>query len=902
MLQSDPIMPLASGLKLGPYEIASAIGAGGMGEVYRARDTRLGRDVALKVLPEAFARDAERMARFRREAQVLASLNHSNIAAIYGFEDSSSTHALVMELAEGPTLADRIKQGAVPLDEALPIAKQICEGLEYAHERGIIHRDLKPSNVKVTQDGAAKILDFGLAKAIEGDAGASSVESSPTLSAMATRAGFLLGTAAYMSPEQARGKAADRRADIWAFGVVLYEMLSGRRLFTGETTSDTLAAVIRAEPEWNALPANIPPAIRSLLRRCLNKDPRQRLQAIGEARVAIEEAISGAADAGGFAGGPNAHARNRERIAWAAVGLLAISSLLFSAGYFLRTPRAVPAVISEISPPVNTTFALMGSSAGPPVLSPDGKWLAFCATGSDGKQQLWVRPLNAATAQPLEGTVGATYPFWSPDSRSLGFFANGKLNRIDASGGPVLTLGDAAQGRGGDWGPDDTILFAPSPNNGLLRVPASGGTPQPVTQLNASRQELSHRWPQFLPDGNHFLFYARAPSLGNSATYAASLAGGEPKLIVHGDSNALFAPPGYLLFIQQGALMAQRFDPSSLRLIGEAMPVAGNVEANATIWRESLTVSEDGLLAYEVGGATTGATRILWYDRSGKQIAGTGKLGDYANPSISPDGDKLAVRLSGSGAGGMDIWVYGLATEIKARLTFSQGFNTEPIWSPDGKTIVFMSSRSGQFHLYQQASDGSGSTSPLIVDDALEQSPSWSTDGRYVVFERLATQAGSHTEIWAVPLFGNRKAFPVVQAKNSDSLQPAVSPDDKWLAYVSPESGQLEIYVVPFLHGGGKWQVSTQFGEWPRWCRDGKELFYVALDNKIMSAEIAQQGASLTIGKVQPLFQANPVSRPGWMYDVSADGKKFVVVSQEAQQTAAPLTLVTNWPALLKKQ
>ena len=897
-------MPLALGTCLGTYQITAPIGAGGMGEVYRTRDTRLGRDVALKVLPEEFARDAERMARLRREAQVLASLNHPSIAAIYGFEDSSNVHALVMELVEGPTLAECIKAGAIPVDEALPLAKQICEAVEYAHERGIIHRDLKPANIKISRNDAVKILDFGLAKALEGDPASVDISSSPTISRMATQAGIILGTAAYMSPEQAKGKPVDRRADIWAFGCVLYEMLTGRKPFDGETVTDTLAAVIKSEPDWSQLPANTPQAIRSLLLRCLKKDPRQRLQSIGDARIAIDETLSGALDTGAIAAQPDTRTKIRERITWAGMALFAIAAMLFAVGYFLRAPQSAPAIVSQIEPPASTNFALAGRSAGPPAISPNGRRLAFSAIASDGKQRLWVRPLDSATAQPLEGTDGATFPFWSPDGHYLGFFANGKLNRIDASGGPPLAIADAPNGRGGAWNGNGTILFAPNVNTPVYRISASGGTPQPVTKTSAGAGGIGDRWPQFLPDGKHFLFYAHGNVPQNDATYAASLDGSEPKLLAPGDSNAAYAPPGYLLFIRQGTLMAQRFDAGSLRLSGEAIPLAERAEVNGIVWRGIFTVSENGILAYEAGGATFGATRILWYDRNGKQAAETGTPGIFDTPTISSDGDKLAITMLNPSAGQNDIWVYDLARGIPTRLTFSHGsVNQEPVWSPDGKTIAFSSNRSGEYHLYEKAADGTGSTTPLVVDDAVETIASWSADGRYLIFDHFASQPGSHSEIWAMPLFGERKAFPVVQDKQFYAGEGVLSPDGKWLAYTSNESGQLEIYIVPFLHGSGKREVSTAGGSYPRWRRDGRELFYLSPDNKIMSAEIAEQGASLTIDKVQTLFQVNPAGGlGGWEYDVSADGKKFVVVSQGAQQASAPLTLVTNWPALLKKQ
>jgi eukaryotic-like serine/threonine-protein kinase len=887
-------MPLVSGTRLGPYEIVEPLGAGGMGEVYRGRDPRLGRDVALKVLPEAFARDAERMVRFEREAKVLASLNHSNIASIYGLEESNGTRALVMELVEGPTLAERIKQGGIPLEESLPIAKQICEALEYAHERGVIHRDLKPANVKIGADGAVKLLDFGLAKAWEGDSTVADISSSPTISRLATQAGIILGTAAYMSPEQAKGKAVDRRTDIWAFGCVLYEMLTGKRAFDGETVTDVLAAVVRAEPESSHLPTSTPERVRELLRRCLKKDAKQRLQAIGDARIALDEAQ----DAGEPSGRTQVPSSQpwRRVLPWAAAIVLFFVAAIST--YMARSPNSVQTIVSEISAPQNATFLFRGNFGGPPVLSPDGRRLAFVASGSDKQQRLWVRLLNTSTAQPLEGTEGASFPFWSPDSRSLGFFASGNLNRIDVAGGPAIAIAEASQGRGGAWGPDGSILYTPGFSNPLYRVAASGGTPQPVTNLGTARLETTHRWPQFLPDGKHFLFFARGTIEQSDATYAASVNGGEPKLLLHGDSNALYAPPGYLLFVRQGTLMAQRFDANNVTLIGDAIPMANNVEANLSVWRGEFTASENGLLVYQTRSGAGQTTRLLWFDRTGKQVRETGKPGDYGTLRLSPDGHRLAVT-AGIKAGNLSIWVYDLLRGIPTRLTFSTSNNGQPSWSPNGKSLAFVSNQSGQSHLYEQPADGTGTASPLFADDAQESHPSFSSDGRYVIFERQA--ASHHQEIWSLPLFGDRKAFPVVQNQQSDIFQPALSPDGKWVAYMSSESGRPEIYVVPFVQGTGKWLVSTAGGHFPLWRHDGRELFYLSLDNKIISAEIAAQSTSLAIGKVTPLFQASPVSTNGWPYDVSSDGKTFVI-TQADEKTSEPLTLIVNWPELLKKE
>ena len=648
---------------------------------------------------------------------------------------------------------------------------------------------MKPANIKLANNDAVKVLDCGLAKALEGDLASTDISSSPTISRMATQAGIILGTAAYMSPEQAKGKSVDRRTDIWAFGCVLYEMLTGKMAFSGETVTDTLAAVIKSEPDWTQLPTATPPRIRELITRCLKKDAKQRLQSIGDARIAIDEILSGVSQ-----DSPSSTAVAapiipaplwRRALPWCVAGGLAIALALALVGYVRRAPRPARAIVSEIPSPANTNFAFDGDVSCPPVISPGGQRLAFSAIGSDGKQLLWVRQLGSATAQPLEGTEGATYPFWSPDGRYLGFFANGKLNRINASGGPSLAIADAAHGRGGSWGQDGTILFSPDMSNTIYSVSAAGGTPQPVTKLNASLQEITHRWPQFLPEGKHFLFYAHGDDPQNNATYIGSLDGRAPKLLVRGDSNAAYASPGYLLFVRQGTLMAQRFDAGSLRLIGEAMPLAEHAVVNSSIWRGVFGVSENGLLVYQVGNAVGDNGQLLWFDRSGKQIGEAGTLGIFVTPSLSPDGRKLAVSIADQGTSSFNVWVFDLARGIKTRLTFSSAVDAAPSWSPDGKAIAFQSNRSGQFHLYQKAADGTGSTSPLLVDKAAEFLPSLSSDARYLVFQRESAQLGSHIEIWPLPLFGDRKAFPVVQNQHFDVSEPVLSPDGKWLVYTS---------------------------------------------------------------------------------------------------------------------
>ena len=891
-------MTLVPGTKLGPYEISTALGAGGMGEVYRARDTRLSRDVAIKVLPSHLSSDPDLKARFEREAQSVSSLNHPHICTLYDVGHQDGIDYLVMELLEGETLAGRLQKGALPLKQALQCGIEIAEALENAHKNGIVHRDLKPGNIMLTK-GGAKLLDFGLAKPANSMAATVS-GSAATMGTALTGEGTIVGTFQYMAPEQIHGENADARTDIFALGAVLYEMVTGKRAFQGKNQVSVMSAILEKEPEpISALQPLAPPALDRLATTCLAKDREERLQTAHDLKLQLEWIR----DAGSQAGLPAPVAARRrisDRVFWASAVIL-IAAISFFAGMYFRLANApeVP-IVSQISSPAGGRFALQGFAAGPPVLSPDGERLAFVAVGSDGKQLLWVRQLNAATAQPLQGSDGATFPFWSADSRYIGFSANNKLSRIDASGGPPLAIADVAAPWGGTWSRDGTILFAPSASTTLIyRIPASGGTPQPVTKLDASRGEDGHLWPQFLPDGKHFLFYASSKGTQNNATYAATLDGGEPKLLVRGDSNAVYAPPGYLLFVREGTLMAQRFDVGSLRLTGDAAPLAEHAAANLSVGRGNFTVSENGILTYATGSGSAGANRILWFDRSGKQTAETGEPGAYFSPRISPDGRKLAVAIGAPGAVNYGIWVFDLARSVPTRLTFSSSLDGHPAWSPDGKTIAFMSNRSGQFHIYQTAADGTGNTLPVIVDDAGEYNPSYSSDGRYLIFRRLSAQSGAHFEIWAKPLYGDPEAFPVVQ---SEATHPALSPDGKWLAYSSQESGRPEIYEVPFLQGSGKWQVSTGGGTWPRWRGDSKELFYLSLDKKITSAEISADGSSLVVGKVAPLFQVNVATSLGWFYDVSADGKRFVVLNQDPRQATEPLTLVVNWPALLKKQ
>ncbi|MDA2914415.1 protein kinase, partial [Acidobacteriia bacterium AH_259_A11_L15] len=615
-----------------------------MGEVYRARDERLNRDVALKLLPEAFAQDRDRLARFQREAQVLASLNHPHIAAIHGLEESGGLHCLVLELVEGETLAERVQKGPLPVDEALKLCRQMADAVDAAHERGIIHRDLKPANVKVTPEGTVKVLDFGLAKAFEGERAMVDISKSPTLSQAATQAGVLLGTAAYMSPEQAKGKPVDKRADVWAFGCVLYELLTGKPVFAGETVTDIIAGVVRVEPDWKTLPADTPASIRKLLRRCLEKDVRRRLQAIGEARIVLEDTLAGTAEE---AAAPVAALEApkpawRRALPWAAAAVLAVGLGLVGFSYYRATLQEARVVRSFIPAPPDTMFDLEAANPGPVAISPDGTKLAFTARDPNGEILLYVRALDSLTALPLPGTQDAAYPFWSPDGRMLGYIdtREGKLKKIAASGGPPLALCDASNGKGGAWNREGVIVFTPEAGTPLYRVAAAGGEPQALTKLNQQRGENSHRFPQFLPDGRHFLFFARA-GRGENAILVGSLDGMEPKLILRTDFHARYAS-GHLLFLRQNTLMAQPFDPDKLEFTGDAFPIAEDVEALGGAWRGVYDVSENGVLVYRTGQGGQG-TELHLVDREGKLEKKLGGDVPHLYPVFSPDGRRILV-------------------------------------------------------------------------------------------------------------------------------------------------------------------------------------------------------------------------------------------------------------------
>ncbi len=854
-------MILDRGTRLGPYELIAPIGKGGMGEVYRARDTRLHRDVAIKISTERFSE------RFEREARVIASLNHPNICHLYDV----GPNYLVMELVEGQTL-----KGRLPVEAALNYARQIAEALEAAHEKGIVHRDLKPANIKITSAGTVKVLDFGLAKVAEQTSVADDPSISPTMITSQTHAGVLLGTAAYMSPEQARGAVVDKRADIWAFGCVLYEMLTGKQAFQGKTTSDVVAAVIRDKPDLSEVPAKA----RLLLGRCLEKDPQRRLRHIGDAMEIIEST-------------PESTEVRRSWLPWgiAVVLLVVLGALSFI--HFRQTPPEAPVMITSINPPENTSLELVYS---PPALSPDGRRIAFSAREPDSESQLWVRSLDSPIAQPLARTEGARFPFWSPDSRSIGFFADGKLKRIDATGGPALTLADAPLGFGGSWSPQDVIVFAPRIGP-LQRVPAGGGTPISATTLDP-RNEYAHFSPWFLPDGRHFLFadQVRPGASGGVMLRIGALDSKEVKSVGPADSNAVYSS-GYLLYLRENTLMAQSFNENRLATTADAVSLAERVmRSSSDVSIGVLSVASPGLLAYRTG---SGTHQLTWFNRGGKLAGTLGDPGEIFSVEFSPDRKCAAVTLRSQND---DIWIYDVGRGLPTRFTFGPAEERVPVWSPDGREIVYMSNARGRFDLYRKAADGAGNEELLYADGALKVPTGWSPDGKFLLY---TTVHDPQSDVWVLPI------GPKGAARPPSKLFPwspiglrqlaKFSPDGRWVAYMSNESGRFEIYVAPFPGPGSKRQLSNGGGDMPRWRADGKEIFYRAPNGTLMAAGISIKGTSVEVGAVRSLDVRAP-SGTFYPYDVSADGQRFLVVAPREQKSTAPLTLVQNWTVLLKKK
>ena len=876
-------MPLEPGTKLGPYEILSPIGAGGMGDVYRARDAKLRRDVAIKTLPVALAQDTDRLARFEQEARVLAALNHPNIAQIYAVESG----ALVMELVQGKTLSSPL-----PFDTALNYAKQIAEALEAAHEKGIIHCDLKPSNIMVTTEGAVKVLDFGLATTpipeTIGDP-----ENSRTLT-IAGRTGMIMGTAAYMSPEQAAGKLVDKRSDIWSFGVVLWEMLTGRRLFEGETISHILANVSGAPIDFDRLPPTVSPAIRTLLQRCLDRDGKARLRDIGEARILLSKpaAYSPSAKTQLHAG--------RAWLVWSLAALFAVSTAMFGLLSWRQQHPAARAITTALLPPNDAEFA-MNAPFPIPAFSPDGTHIVYAAKTSAGASQLWLRRLDSSVAQPLTGTENAATPFWSPDSRWVASGQARKLKKIDIQGGPPLTIADIpAALRGGTWNSRGVILFgvfgpgdAPVP---IMRVAASGGAAVPATNA----ESRAHRHPCFLPDGRHFLYTIVQP--GDMPVHVGSLDEPEKpgKLVARAHSPAVYSQ-GYLLFLRDHTLMAQPFDPNRLETTGEQIPLAEGVPTYTTPSRiAGFAVSPAGLMVYASG--TSQQYRLIWRDRRGKPlgILGGPQVGGVDTVEFSPDGKRLAVATFGPQA---QLWILDTARGLPVRFTFGVSDDRSPVWSPDGQQIYFNSNRNDGNNLYRKAANGVGAEEQVFADSALKLPTSISSDGRLLFFSRPDAKTG--WDICVLPLTSG-SAGPKTDPQSflrspSDEFRARISPNGNWVAYQSNETAIGQVYVAPFAGSGPKLQVSSNGGTYPRWRADNKEIFYLSRNSEMMAAEISAHNTNVEVRREQKLFDG--VFSPGAFgtpYDVSADGQRFLVIDASGSSVKV-LTVVQNWTVLLRK-
>jgi serine/threonine protein kinase/Tol biopolymer transport system component len=887
------------GKKLAHYEVVDKIGAGGMGEVYRAHDTKLGRDVALKILPDMFSRDPERLARFEREARLLAALNHTNIAGIYGLEHDGHQHFLALELVDGEDLSKRIGRGPVAVDETLQMSRQIALALETAHEQGIVHRDLKPGNIVVTPDGDVKVLDFGLAKALDTEgSGVTDLSHSPTIMTGATMQGVILGTAAYMSPEQARGKRVDKRADIWAFGCVVYELLSGKHCFNGETVSDTLASVLAREPEWENLPGDTPVFLRKLIERCLNKDPKLRLRDIGEARILIDRFMAGDIHEE-FSTGESVEVSappRRSFLPWLVAAVFAVAAAGVFGAQLMSKPAPPPVVRAFIPPAEGSPFELNSLHPGPAAVSPDGTKIVFTARDDNGNPVLWIRHMDQTEARIIPGTEGAGYPFWSPDSRSIGFIANGKLKRVDSGGGPPLTLCDATVGKGGSWNADDVILFAPSFNGPIHRVPAAGGVSVAITEVDNEAGQNSHRFPCFLPDGLHFLYLARAAAatgndVSGSAIFLGSLDDGSSRELFKCQSQVIFAS-GHLLFVRESALMARPFDIERLEFTGDAFPIVDHVNFLPAASRGIFDASQNGVLIYLAGASTPGG-QIEFVDRTGATISTIGDRAIYSSPTISPDGTRIAVEVTDSRNATWDVWVFDIARGVRTRFTFGpSALNGDPVWAPDGSRLLYRSDRGVKANLYAKSFAGSA-TEELILDTSSPKDPTdWSRDGKYILYNEYSNSANAG--IWVLPMDGDREPFEFITTDFVE-IHPRFSPDGKWVAYSSDESGRYEVYIAPFPGPGRKWQISSNGGLQPRWRGDSRELFFQSPSGQVMSAELENVDGELIVGADTALFDF----QNGGDYDVTDDGQKFLII-RDFDKVMTPLTLVINWNEELK--
>jgi len=897
-------MAFDAGIQVGRYEVRSLIGEGGMGEVYLARDTQLGRDVAIKVLPSIYSGDKERLDRFEQEACAASSLNHPNILSIFDVGTHDGSPYIVSELLDGQTLRQRMNGTTLAQRKAIDYALQIANGLAAAHEKGIVHRDLKPENLFLTNDGRVKILDFGLAKLTDAGNPELSQSNIPTRR-VDTDSGRVMGTAGYMSPEQVKGRKTDHRSDIFSFGAIFYEMLSGRRAFHGESAAETMSAILKEDPpDLSETDQRVSPTLERIVHRCLEKNPEERFHSASDLAFALETVTnpSGVSDQNlPQTSSLPSGVRIGKLLPWLIAGFLAlalISTLLFALQYFRNLPLSRPATVRAlIAPPDNAHLLYFNMMA----VSPDGLRLAFVAIGANGTMSLWVLPFSAGTAQPLAGTEGASYPFWSPDSRFIGFFADGKLKKIDVAGGPSQTICNAPVPRGGTWNRDGVIVFAPDFTSGLSRVSAAGGLATPLPFDESVKEKVQH-FPYFLPDGNHFLYRAGVTSAYArdevNGIYVGSLDSSEHKMILQGDTYAIYAS-GHLLFWRSGILMTQPFDTERLQLSGEPVPIAEQVQMNLTEVRASFSASENGVLVFQAGSGVGTASQLAWFDRDGKQSGKPKEIFFGANPRLSPDGQKIVVMIFDFQAGGTDLWLYDSALTRKTRFTFDPAYDSWPAWSSDGR-IFFSSDRKTRliYDIYQKDASLAHDEELLFESNDIKRPSSVSPDGQFLAYTRLE-RPGTKGDIWILPLSGEKKPFPMTQTAQFDESHAQFSPDGRFIAYDSDESGTRQVYVMPFPGAGAKQQVSTNGGEDPIWRKDGKELFFLSA-GKMMAVETNTTGSSLDVGNAQLLFDAGSGFGGFAHYDVTRDGKRFIVATL-GEAGSAPLNLVVNWDADMKK-
>jgi Tol biopolymer transport system component len=879
-------MGLTAGTKLGPYEIQSPLGAGGMGEVYRARDTRLGRDVAIKVLPSHLSSDPDLKARFEREAKAISALSHPHICHLYDIGSQDGTDYLVMELLEGETLADRLTKGPLPLKQALQCGTEIAQALETAHSNGIVHRDLKPGNIMLTKSGA-KLLDFGLAKPTP-NTGTMASGSMATMSKPLTIDGTILGTFQYMAPEQVQGREADARTDLFALGAVLYEMITGNRAFAGKSQISVMSAILEKDPEpVSAVQPLVPPALDHVIQRALAKDPNDRWQTARDLMQELKWSAEKAAPPSGALPTAAPARRSREVLAWLISGALLV--VLIAGAVWWRNSK----------PPAETMYfpAPLPFPATDVAVAPNGHTIAIVGyQESARKNVIWIYELGSQGARSLAGTEGASYPFWSADGRSLAFFADAQLKKLEVSGGPVQTICDAPSGRGGTWNKDGVIILAPSSNVGLYRVPASGGTPTQISNWDKSRGEDSHRWPVFLPDGKHYLYLAAnfTGLKGANAIFVGSLDSNEKRFVVEATANAAYAAPGYLLFYRDKTLLAQPFDLKRFALTGEATTILPQIQFLPQVKKAVFAVSDQGLLVTQSGGEAA-LSQLSWFDRKGNAVGSVGKPDVYGNVFLAPNQKWLAVDKTDMASLNTDIWTYELQRDSAKRLTFDPAIDAAPIWSPDATQLVFSSNRQLLFGLYLKDSDGAHDEKSIVSDEPPNFPSDWSRDGKYILYYR-----GTDLKFVTFPELKSSLFL-----RGPSALRNAqFSPDGKWVAYASNETGKWEIYVTSFPDARGKWEVSIGGGEQPRWRGDGKELFFLSSDSKMMAAPVTT-GTHFNAGAPVVLFQSTPrqpvLVYDLFVYDVSRDGQRFLINTQVKQADSAPMSVILNWPAKLNK-